>query len=243
MGIQADPSESRDLIAQRERWALFLDQWERALGEGKEVIVLGDVNINHLEWTRDDSSANNQKFKLNSLISDLFTRILPLGVSQLVNVATWSRPNQPESGLDHLYSNQPNKLSPIQVLDFGASDHKIIGCTRYSKSMKSNVRYVTKQCFKNFDKMLFLSEVSKINFWKIYECENVDLALKILTEDLTYILDKLAPIRTIQIRERYAPWLSKETKSIMSRRDSAKKIALESKIRNCQVKQKLRYAL
>ena len=128
---QDDPAVSRDLSAQRERWSAFLSQWERALDEDKEVIVLGDMNINHLEWTRTDLPHTNQTYKVKSLISDLFSRILPYGVSQLVTAATWSRANQPESGLDHLYSNNPSKLSPVQVLQCGGSDHKLIGCTRY----------------------------------------------------------------------------------------------------------------
>jgi hypothetical protein len=66
--------------------------------------------------------------------------------------------------------------------------------------------------------------------WKIYECEDVELSLKMLTEDLTLILDKMAPIRTIQIREKYAPWLSLETKRMMAERDFAQKIASQSKM-------------
>ena len=39
----------------------------------------------------------------------------------------------------------------------------------------------------------------------------------------------MAPIRTIQIRENYAPWLSHETRKIMAERDLAQKIASETK--------------
>ena len=60
--------------------------------------------------------------------------------------------------------------------------------------------------------------------------EDVEIALKTLTEDLTAILDKMAPIRTIQIRKHYAPWLSTETKKLMSERDLAQKIAIESNL-------------
>ena len=226
---QADPSVSRDLAAQKDRWSVFLGQWERALGEDREVIVLGDMNINHLEWSRDDLPPTNQTHKLKPLIQELFTRILPHGVSQLVTSATWSRPNQSESGLDHLYSNQPTKLSPIQVINCGASDHKLVGCTRYSKSMKKSVRYVTKRCYKNFKKHEFISEVRKISMWPIYECEDVYIALKMLTNEVTTILDKMAPIKTIQIRQNYAPWLSAETRQLMSERDLAQKVAIETR--------------
>ena len=229
---QENPAVSRDLSAQTSRWSDFLGQWERALDEDCEMIVLGDMNINHLEWTRTDLPSNNQTYKLKPLINDLFTRILPHGVSQLVTTATWVRPNQPESGLDHLYSNQPNKLSPIEVLNCGGSDHKIVGCTRYASSIKKSVRYVTKRCYKHFNKKDFISELNKICWWRIYECDDPDLALKMLSDDLSFILDQMAPIRTIQIREKYAPWLSSETKQLMSDRDLAQKVAAESKSEN-----------
>ena len=35
--------------AQLERWIIFIEQWERAIIEGKEVILIGDMNIDHLK--------------------------------------------------------------------------------------------------------------------------------------------------------------------------------------------------
>ena len=225
---QENPALSREISAQENRWSGFLNQWERALAEDKEVICLGDVNINHNEWTREDLPPNNSTKKQKKMIDALFTRILPHGVSQLVTGSTRVR-NDQESGIDHFYSNQPDKLSPIQTMTCGGSDHKLFGATRYATSIKRNVRYVTKRCFKNFKKEEFLSAVRQINWWQIYECNDVEIALEILTQRITQILDLMAPIRTIQVKENYAPWLSKETKAIMAERDRAQEAAAESK--------------
>ena len=168
-------------------------------------MVLDDININNLEWTRDDLPANNQTAKLKPLITELFSRIIPLGVSQLVPTSTRVGAGQPESGLDHLYTNEPKKMSPVQVINCGGSDHKLIGATRYASAMKRNVRYVTKRCYKHFKKEEFISAVKLINWWQIYQCDDVDSALQLLTDNFTNILDQMAPIRTIQIRENYAP--------------------------------------
>ena len=51
-----------------------------------------------------------------------------------------------------------------------------------------------------------------------------------LSGSLTTILDEMAPIRTIQIREKYAPWLSLNTKQKMAERDQAQQKALQSKL-------------
>ena len=47
-------------------------------------------------------------------------------------------------------------------------------------------------------------------------------------ELLGYGVDHMA-IRTIQIKENYAQWLSQETRLIMAERDHAQKVAAESK--------------
>ena len=39
--------ESRSLRAQQERWTKFLDTWQEAINEDKEIIVVGDLNLCH----------------------------------------------------------------------------------------------------------------------------------------------------------------------------------------------------
>ena len=41
---------SRGIPAQLDRWITFLDQWERALDTGKEVIMMGDFNLDYLRY-------------------------------------------------------------------------------------------------------------------------------------------------------------------------------------------------
>ena len=43
---------SATINEQLRRWVIFLDQWERALQTGKEVIVLGDINLDFLKFDR-----------------------------------------------------------------------------------------------------------------------------------------------------------------------------------------------
>ena len=87
-------NSSLDVHKQHLRWSTFIDQWERALLENKEVVVMGDMNLNHLNWNNHDLPASDQTSKLRSLIDLLFTKIFPHRVSQLVTVATRSWPIQ-----------------------------------------------------------------------------------------------------------------------------------------------------
>ena len=96
-------NESRSTPEQLVRWLIFLDQWECALASGKEVIVMGDVNLDHMKF--------NDSGDLQPLVDRMLEQIYPHGVHQLVQVATRSWPGQADSGPDHIYTNCPEKLS------------------------------------------------------------------------------------------------------------------------------------
>ena len=156
-------NSSATISAQLERWLLFLDQWERALLEDKEVLVAMDANIDFLKWTKANLPANDGTRSLRPLIEALFTKIFPHGVSQMVTVATRMWPGQAESGLDHVYTNRPDKISDIYTAYIGGSDHKLIKVTRYSKSIENRCRYVRKRCYREFDEQEFCEKVKGLS--------------------------------------------------------------------------------
>ena len=98
-----------------------------------------DANLDFLKWRRDNLPANDSTVRLKSLVELLFNRIFPHGVSQVVTVFTRSWPGQEDAGLDHIYTNKPEKLSNVYAEFAGGSDHKLIKITRYSKSLQRSV--------------------------------------------------------------------------------------------------------
>ena len=145
-----------DVNNQLARWLIFIDQFERALATGLEVYCMGDVNIDFLTWTKTDLDPQHKTVKLKNLISVLFDRILSQGVKQLITTATHSWPGQEDSGLDHFYTNIPDKISSVQVQFAGHSDHKIIHDVRVARMLKNSARYVRKRSFKDFNGKDFL---------------------------------------------------------------------------------------
>ena len=220
-----DNDTSKSLAAQFDRWKLFINQWERALNTGQEVLVLGDININHLDWALPAGRQSSQTYKLKLLIEELFNRILPFSVSQCVTVPTRFMQGQSPTGLDHFYTNRPEKLSVVQSKFCGSSDHKIIFTTRYSKSMTKNARYIVKRCYKNFSLKDFLMDLAKISWLDLYLSDDVNIAVDLFYDKYVSILDLHAPIRTIQTRKKYVPWLSDKTKKMIEERNNAQKIA------------------
>ena len=147
-------SSSATTLEQLARWLTFLEKWEKAVQENKEVIVTLDANLDFLTWRSEGLPANHMSIRLKPLIDALFDRILPLGFTQLVTGATRMERGQPRTGLDHLYSNKPDKLSSIQTFFTGMSDHKLLKVTRFAKSFKQQPRYVRTECSKTLTKYL-----------------------------------------------------------------------------------------
>ena len=190
------------------------------LASGKEVIVLGDCNLDHQKFNNSGAE--------QPLVDIMLEKIYPHGVTQCVQGPTRSWPGQVSSGLDHIFTNVPEKLSRAQVKKCGSSDHSLIIATRFAKNMKENIRYCKKRSYKNFDEKLFLEEVYKISWWEVYSCTDVDQAVDIFTRRLTDILDRMAPVRKFQIRTKYAAWIKDDTKNKMKERDLAQQVASDS---------------
>ena len=223
-----EDNSSLTAAAQLERWEIFLQQWEKAISEDKEVIVTGDINIDSFKWCRDDLPSTDSIHRLRPMIDLLFEKIIPHGFSQQVGVATHSWPGQQPSCIDHLYTNKPDKLSDVTAHVNGGSDHKVVYVVRYAKAVKRNVRYIRKRCFKDFDESGFKQEISELKWFDVYSTSDVDAAVKLLTDKITSVLDKFAPVKTIQVRPSYAPWLTDQVKEAMNQRDRAQLVASAS---------------
>ena len=158
----------------------------------------------------------------------MFDQIFPLGVTQLVTGATRIERGQPRAGLDHLYTNKPDKLSSVQSYFTGMSDHKLLKVTRFAKSFKQNPRFIRKRMFKNFEEKKFKKELSEQNLDEILNCSDANQAAELLVNKMNIVLDIMAPIRTVQTCSNYVPWLSDDTKKVQKERTLAQELASQT---------------
>ena len=73
-----------DISEQLARWIIILEQWERALDTGKDVVVMGDFNLDFLSFHRTDLSSSSQAHRMKPLVGEMFARVVPHGVKQCV---------------------------------------------------------------------------------------------------------------------------------------------------------------
>ena len=48
--VNQQDDSSHSVTSQLQRWCAFLEQWEKAISFGSEIIVTGDMNLNFLNW-------------------------------------------------------------------------------------------------------------------------------------------------------------------------------------------------
>ena len=68
---------------------------------------------------------------------------------------------------------------------------------------------------KNFDDKKFREKLLRSQLDEILTCTDVNIAAELLVSKLTDILDEMAPIKTVQTRTNYAPWIADDTKELL----------------------------
>ena len=82
--------------------------------------------------------------------------------------------------------------------------------------------------FKNFDEAVFKDQLSESNLDEILATSDANSAANLLVKKLTGVLDKMAPVSTIQTRAKYAAWPTDSTKDLQQERDTAHEKAAAS---------------
>ena len=120
-------------------------------------------------------------------------------------------------------------MSKPEIHGVGQSDHLGIMINKYTKELRRAVRTTRKRVYKNFVANDFLNDIKKAKedgrFNEIFETDDIEVAGDVFTSVFKEILDIHAPIKVIQNRKNYVPYISKELKAAMKTRDDLKLLA------------------
>ena len=190
----------------------IIHMMDKVVDQGSDILMMGDFNINlfapHTKWMTSYESCG-----LTQLIRE------PTRVSNLLNKTTHTL-------IDHIYTNNVDKISEPKVYITAASDHYLIQC-RYKyndlKSKKHSHVYTNVRSFKHFDQNQFLYDLSQVSFNPVYQCSNPDEALETWYSLFLPVVDKHAPIRQKRVKQKSVPaHITQEIKNLMKERDEAK---------------------
>ena len=212
---------------QKDDLQLLLDCLRNNNAINRDLIALGDMNLCALKMEEpgyEHSGLANlvQDFQMEENITQLiqnYTRI------RLVN-------NQIQrSCLDHVYVNCVSKMTAPEIIPIGKSDHMGLLVTKSTKEIRTAPRTTLKRVYKNFDKDNFVNDIREAKERGKFNCvltsEDENDAFAKFCASYVHILNKHAPLKVIQNRTHYVPYLNEELRSLILLRNAAKCKAIE----------------
>jgi hypothetical protein len=207
---------------QAARWAKYLKQWDTALKEQKEVIVCADDNIDSTHWSSNLNTAVNP-ITTKNLYLMLRDMILSQGV-EVMNHEPTRKISEHVKGtiIDHIYSNQPEKIKKVFTKSHGGSDHRIVGVLWQSKSVVHPPAFLRTRKEHLVTEIQLQHLVRSNNLMeRILELDDINKAAELFIKEYESYLNVMAPMRIIQCRKKYAQWVSEEERLIIQKRKDA----------------------
>ena len=208
---------------QQARWKRVLDNWEKALDEGVEIITLGDCNLDKYQWDKPATALNPYQTSQRPMVTELHQRILSRGVMVLNNLPTrnYDSFTQPESCLDLLFSNRQNKIISHETITPTFSDHALLKLTRRTKELKHHKTFISTRTYTNYDKFTYQNEIQNHPLYieTFYINDPIEIASNIQSM-IRESIDPLAPIVRLQLKEKRGANISDEAKELLFERDT-----------------------
>ena len=184
--------------------------------KSKEMIQVGDLNINYL-----DQSVYS-KHRLAKVIKSL-------NVTQHVTVVT--RPSS-KSCLDHVYATNSSFISNIVVPDIGLSDHfPVFVCRKYFKHNKDSThKTINYSDYKNVDTDALIAKYLENTPWdSAFVFDDVDDIIETLQLLLNQVLNEYIPVKQKRVRKVKQPdWFNDRIINAIKTRDKELKKARKS---------------
>jgi len=180
-----------------------------------EIIVLGDFNC--------DYSPNVTTKEVNDL--KFSTEMYQL--QQLICLPTRVTPST-KTIIDLFYTTKPELYCESGVIQTSLSDHYMIYAIRQCKPAKDQHRSIDYRCFKSFNEEKFVDDLFCVPWNVIEKVGNVNNALNLWYGMFQRVVDKHIPKKCKRVKVAPAPWLTRNVKKLMSKRDYLHRKALKS---------------
>lgn len=186
-----------------------------ALAENKEIIIIGDFNCNYLQQS--DQTDLKDLMKINNL-------------KQMINEPTRCTMNT-ETLIDLVFVSDEFKIANSFTIEYGISDHQLIGITRKMNCKKFSPRKIYARNYKHYSKDAFKSDLRGLP-WEDILSGDLNSAWNTFKDLISSIVNKHAPMFERKITGRDCPWLTSEIRSKINHRDYLLRKAKRSKTQN-----------
>lgn len=175
-----------------------------SLVSNKEMILMGDFNINWLH-----SSTHTERNMINSL-----------NLTQLITEPTRFTLTS-KSLLDWALVSHPERITKSGVLPDCFRDHHMIYCIW--KIMKPSLppKLIKIRQTKFFNSEQFISDLQQINWYRLNLMPFIDDAWNFLYTELQNVINKHAPWTTVKVKGSHLPWVNGDLINLFKQRDRA----------------------
>ena len=153
---------------QLRRWNAFLEQIERA-STSSNCHIIGDFNLDHIRW------ATPPQHHIQ-LVNATKNCLEPLGFSQLIDGVTRSWPGQVDTCIDHIWSNNVEKIISTTNLTKSAGDHNWITANIRLKGKDSKRLETHRRSYVNFNPETYRQMLAEVNWDGLYKLDDIDTA-------------------------------------------------------------------
>lgn len=179
------------------------------------LICLGDFNINLLQLSKSTTDFNRL---LNSL-----------SLKQLINEPTRVTPTS-QSLIDFIITGENNIINRFGVIDMNdLSDHALIYCEFLIEHPLEKPIIKKMRNIKNIDTETFIADLYTLNWYHIFDIEDVNNKVDFFNNNLNYLLNLHAPLREVNVKKKSTPWLTYNIKEMIKLKENAYKRYKKSK--------------
>ena len=221
-------SATKSISEQKKRFESIIQHWEKALAEKKEILTIGDFNLNSEVWDKPLNEWSGYQRSHLSMIWMLQIKILSRDTIKIPTPPTREGYGAMTT-LDHIYATHPQKIR-TDIDHNTTSDHSALLIQRYVKSIPQVTQYRTFRDFRDTNKMKAKAEILTHPLYEITKTlTDPNQIAQNLQLILNTVLDDNAPIKLKQINRKQPRYIKKETKELIIERDEAQHRAMTTK--------------
>jgi hypothetical protein len=175
----------------------------------QECYLLGDFNTN--------VSCN----KSNGLVKSLNSFMKMFSLTQLIESPTRITDNS-STTIDLVLVSDRDRVTQSGVIPCGFSDHHVVYCTRkLSRGQYSKHKVAQIRCMADYDINVFNEKLRSQDWFSVINHENVNIAWCTFRTFFLNVIDEVAPIKQVRLKQRSELWFSGEILNLIRQRDKA----------------------
>lgn len=202
VGVIYRPPDSSNFLPKNFN-QLLSDNLTKTISESKEVILMGDVNVNYLD------KKSNIEFKA----------ILNLhGLKQLITAPTRITKDT-RTLIDIIATTNYQNVKCSCTIPSGIADHEMVECIRKANHSKYEPKTITVRDYRNYDPDSACNDLNPKDWKYFYSLKDVNSAWNVFYDYLINTINVHAPKISRRIKGKACPWMTPEIKGLMAERD------------------------